>query len=145
MSLALSHLPSLERMSALPIYAGTAAHMRALVANRRGDHAAVGVHASEAASQYRELGWPVHELRMRELGGVSLTIATASDPRTSLLSPREREIAELVAKGIPNKRLAEHLAVSRRTVEKHLTSIFGKLGLSNRTELTAVMIRKSLP
>ncbi len=145
LSLALSHLPSLERMSALPIYAGTAAHMRALVANRRGDHAAVGVHASEAASQYRELGWPVHELRMRELGGVSPTIATASDPRTSLLSPREREIAELVAKGIPNKRLAEHLAVSRRTVEKHLTSIFGKLGLSNRTELTAVMIRKSLP
>jgi DNA-binding CsgD family transcriptional regulator len=144
LSLVLSHLPSLEQMSALPIYAGTAAHMRALAANRQGDRDSVETHASEAASAYRDLGWPVHELRMRELGGVSPALATASHSTTSLLSAREREIAELVAQGMPNKRLAEHLAVSRRTVEKHLTSIFGKLGLSNRTELTALMIRKSL-
>lgn len=144
LSLALSHLPALERMEKLPIYAATAAHMRAAAANRRRDTGAVQLHAAQAASTYRALGWPAHELRMRELLGGSPIIPSGLATATSLLSAREREIAALVAQGIPNKRLAEQLAVSRRTVEKHLTSIFGKLGLRNRTELTALMIRRSL-
>ncbi|MBV9718692.1 MAG: AAA family ATPase [Candidatus Eremiobacteraeota bacterium] len=141
--LALSHLPALEQMSDLPIYAATAAHVRAVAANRIGDGEALKSYATQAALKYRELEWPAHEIAMRDLCGVAPPCEIAPDVQASLLSPREHEIAALVVKGIPNKRLAEHLAVNRRTIEKHLTSIFGKLGVRNRTELTARMIRRS--
>lgn len=144
LSLALSHIPALEEMSTLPIYAATAARLRAVAARRAGDRTASERHAAEAAGRYRVLRWPAHELRMRDLAGDAPARQPVDRAQTSSLSAREREIALLVAQGIPNKGLADRLSVSRRTVEKHLTSIFGKLGLRNRSELTAFMVRRSL-
>ncbi|HEX5956800.1 MAG TPA: response regulator transcription factor, partial [Solirubrobacterales bacterium] len=46
------------------------------------------------------------------------------------LTPREREVLELMAEGRTNAAIAERLVVTERAVEKHVTSIFGKLGLS---------------
>jgi DNA-binding NarL/FixJ family response regulator len=46
------------------------------------------------------------------------------------LTPREREVLELMAEGRSNAAVAERLVVTERAVEKHVTSIFGKLGLS---------------
>jgi DNA-binding NarL/FixJ family response regulator len=45
------------------------------------------------------------------------------------LTPREREVLELMAEGRSNKGIAERLVVTERAVEKHVTSIFGKLRL----------------
>jgi DNA-binding NarL/FixJ family response regulator len=45
------------------------------------------------------------------------------------LTPREREVLELMAEGRTNIAIAEQLVVTERAVEKHVTSIFGKLGL----------------
>jgi DNA-binding NarL/FixJ family response regulator len=45
------------------------------------------------------------------------------------LSPREREVLELMAQGLSNKAICEHLVVTERAVEHHVTSIFAKLGL----------------
>ena len=45
------------------------------------------------------------------------------------LTPREREVLELMAEGRSNQAIAERLFVTLRAVEKHVTSIFGKLGL----------------
>ena len=45
------------------------------------------------------------------------------------LSPREREVIELMAEGRSNHAIAEQLVVTERAVEKHVTSIFNKLGL----------------
>ena len=45
------------------------------------------------------------------------------------LSPREREVLELMAEGRSNHGIAERLVVTERAVEKHITSIFGKLNL----------------
>jgi DNA-binding NarL/FixJ family response regulator len=45
------------------------------------------------------------------------------------LSPREREVLELMAEGRSNRAIAEALVVTERAVEKHVTSIFGKLKL----------------
>ncbi|WP_326834108.1 AAA family ATPase [Amycolatopsis rhabdoformis] len=53
------------------------------------------------------------------------------------LTPREREIAALVADGLPNRAIAERLVVSERTVESHVRSILAKLSLTNRTEIAA--------
>jgi DNA-binding NarL/FixJ family response regulator len=46
------------------------------------------------------------------------------------LTPREREVLELMAEGRTNAAIAERLVVTERAVEKHVTSIFGKLGLA---------------
>jgi DNA-binding NarL/FixJ family response regulator/class 3 adenylate cyclase len=50
------------------------------------------------------------------------------DP-VSQLTPREREVLELMAEGLSNSAVAERLVVTERAVEKHVTSIFGKLRL----------------
>jgi DNA-binding NarL/FixJ family response regulator len=50
--------------------------------------------------------------------------------RLATLTPREREVLELVAEGRSNKGAGERLSVSERAVQKHVTSIFEKLGLA---------------
>ena len=50
------------------------------------------------------------------------------------LTPREREVLELMAEGRSNNAIAEHMVVTERAVEKHVTSIFGKLGLAPAPE-----------
>jgi DNA-binding CsgD family transcriptional regulator len=52
------------------------------------------------------------------------------------LTSREREIAELVARGLSNRGIAERLVISKRTVDAHINHIFGKLGLGSRVQLT---------
>jgi DNA-binding NarL/FixJ family response regulator len=50
------------------------------------------------------------------------------------LSPREREVLELMAEGLSNQGIAERLVVTERAVQKHITSIFLKLGLPESTD-----------
>ena len=50
------------------------------------------------------------------------------------LTTREHEVLALVADGLPNRDIALALAISEHTVKFHLASIFGKLGVSTRTE-----------
>ena len=50
------------------------------------------------------------------------------------LTPREREVLYLAAQGHSNGEISRELHVVVRTVEKHLSSIFIKLGVTNRTE-----------
>lgn len=50
------------------------------------------------------------------------------------LTAREYDVLALVADGLPNRDIAARLAISDHTVKFHLASIFGKLGVSTRTE-----------
>jgi DNA-binding NarL/FixJ family response regulator len=59
--------------------------------------------------------------------------ARREDPLEEL-TPREREVLELMAEGRSNTAIAEQMVVTERAVEKHVTSIFGKLGLVPATE-----------
>jgi DNA-binding NarL/FixJ family response regulator len=52
-----------------------------------------------------------------------------SDDPLALLTPREREVLELMATGSSNQGIADELVISLRAVEKYVSSIFGKLGL----------------
>jgi DNA-binding CsgD family transcriptional regulator/tetratricopeptide (TPR) repeat protein len=60
-----------------------------------------------------------------------------------LLSPRERQIADLVARGSTNRLTARHLGVSEKTIETHLSRIFAKLEVSNRAMLASIVSRES--
>jgi DNA-binding CsgD family transcriptional regulator len=53
------------------------------------------------------------------------------------LTPTELEVVRLVTQGLTNVEIGRRLFISRRTVETHLSHIFGKLGVSSRGELTA--------
>jgi two-component system, NarL family, nitrate/nitrite response regulator NarL len=70
--------------------------------------------------------------------------ATDDDPLVESLTPRESEVLELVADGLPNKLIAASLGVSGETVKFHLGSIFAKLGASNRTDAVRRALRRQL-
>jgi DNA-binding CsgD family transcriptional regulator len=63
----------------------------------------------------------------------------------SALTRRERQVASLVSQGLTNRRIAQRLHVTDKTVEMHLSNIFAKLGVSSRTETAAAVIRGRLP
>jgi len=50
------------------------------------------------------------------------------------LSPRESEVLQLVAPGLPNKRIARELQISEKTVKAHLNQIFRRIGVTDRTQ-----------
>ena len=56
------------------------------------------------------------------------------EPLIESLTTREHDVLALVADGLSNREVAHDLAISEHTVKFHLASIFGKLGVSTRTE-----------
>ncbi|AFV97101.1 MULTISPECIES: response regulator transcription factor [unclassified Sulfuricurvum] len=60
-------------------------------------------------------------------------------PRLSLLSKREREVAEYVAQGLNNTEIAERTQITKRTVKAHITSIFEKLQITDRLSLALIL------
>ena len=60
------------------------------------------------------------------------------------LTDRERDILRLAACGMSNSRIADHVSVSTRTVQAHLTHIFDKLGVGSRTEAVIVGLRRGV-
>jgi DNA-binding NarL/FixJ family response regulator len=68
----------------------------------------------------------------------------ATDRLPEPLTPREREVLELIAEGLPNKAIALRLAISDQTAKFHVASICGKLGASNRTEAVRIALRRGL-
>jgi DNA-binding NarL/FixJ family response regulator len=61
---------------------------------------------------------------------------TTADPELDQLTPREREVLQLIARGYRYKEIAARLHLSARTVESHVSAVLRKLQLSNRNELT---------
>jgi DNA-binding NarL/FixJ family response regulator len=60
------------------------------------------------------------------------------------LTPREIEVLELLAEGLPNKAIADRLRISDQTVKFHVSSISGKLGAANRTDAVRRAVRRGL-
>jgi DNA-binding NarL/FixJ family response regulator len=63
--------------------------------------------------------------------------SNASEDEHHGLTPREREVLALVAAGRTNQGIADELSISVKTVARHLSNIYGKLGLSSRSQATA--------
>lgn len=67
--------------------------------------------------------------------------AAEAGARVGLLSPREREVMELVAQGLSNKAIAGRLGIGPRTVETHRARVMEKTGATNVSELTRLAMR----
>jgi DNA-binding CsgD family transcriptional regulator len=59
--------------------------------------------------------------------------------------PSKRRIAELAASGATKREIAQHLFVTRKTVEYHLRHVYQKLDIRSRTELDAVLAQPQSP
>jgi len=75
---------------------------------------------------------------LRKLGG------RPRAKRSSGLSPREQEVAKLIAVGLANAEIGSRLGMSARTVGVHVTHILTKLGASNRTEIATYAVRNGI-
>jgi NarL family two-component system response regulator LiaR len=68
----------------------------------------------------------------------------AAEPNLDGLTDREREVLTLIARGLPNKLIARELSISEKTVKTHVSSILGKLGLTDRTQAALYAVRSGL-
>jgi DNA-binding NarL/FixJ family response regulator len=68
----------------------------------------------------------------------------AGAPRGEHLTPREREVLALLARGRANKVIARDLGVSERTVKTHVSNILGKLNLTDRTQAAVYAVRHGI-
>ena len=82
-----------------------------------------------------------------EIDGVRCLLLRAhpkAEPSPVTLSPREQEIARMVAKGYPNKTIAAVLEISSWTVCTHLRRIFAKLSVGSRAAMVARLMEDGL-
>jgi DNA-binding NarL/FixJ family response regulator len=75
---------------------------------------------------------PLHPRAARQLLGARH--AGQSGHAAVDLTPREREVLGLVRQGLANKQIARRLGISERTVKAHLTSVFARIGVVDRTQ-----------
>ena len=78
------------------------------------------------------------------LGRIRTTPRSTTSPLPAVLSERELEVLELLARGKQNAEIAQALVLSPNTVRNHISNILSKLQISNRTEATSYAIRSGL-
>jgi len=136
-------------------------HALPLVIHGLADHArrvAAGSSADIARARIplRSGGWLIAHGSVLEAaapGRVGITLVPARQPQvaaiivdTYALSPREREITQLVLTGLSTDEIARRLAITSYTVQDHLKSIFDKVGVRSRRELVSqVFLRHYAP
>jgi DNA-binding NarL/FixJ family response regulator len=70
-------------------------------------------------------------------------LAGQADP-LGQLTPREREVLELIGRGFPNKRIAHELGITEKNVKTHVGHVLAKLGVTDRTQAAVVAVRAGL-
>jgi DNA-binding NarL/FixJ family response regulator len=117
--------------------------------------------ARSAAAGFAAVGWPLYEAMALEAAGDHVAAARIRDglglhekpapmaqPQADevevMLTPRELEVARLVASGGTNRKIADALNVSVKLVEKSLSSIYEKLAIKSRSQLTAHIISRDI-
>jgi NarL family two-component system response regulator LiaR len=66
------------------------------------------------------------------------------EPPAERLTPRERQVLELIGRGLSNKRIARELGVAEKTVKTHVGHVLAKLGVADRTQAALYAVRTGL-
>jgi DNA-binding NarL/FixJ family response regulator len=92
-------------------------------------------------------------LPIKEAIALALTVAPQPPPTTAAdesanddygLTPREREVLNLLVEGRSDREIAEELFISRKTASNHVTNILGKLNVDTRTAAATLAVREGL-
>lgn len=70
----------------------------------------------------------------------SYLVAPSSEQRLAVLTPRERQVFELVARGVTHREIAEQLGIGKKSVDTYRARLYQKLGINTRAELVEVAI-----
>ena len=134
----------LTRLSALPSSKVAQAFLllfNGFVAQRAGQRPEMHHYASEAAKSFDMLGWYGYSDLARTLChplNAGVRPSMMEEPVSAMLpalTSREQQVAELVVRGHTNREIAERLSISKHTVESHVASIMGRLGIRSRHQL----------
>ncbi len=153
-----------EELDELKRIADEREETRVIILTSRKDSAFLEGALRSGAKGVIQREWPVQQIpvaiRKVTKGGVWLERAAAErvlenilqrkdtpnpeEPKIAALTPREREVIELVCQGLRNKILADRLHISEATVSHHLTAIYRKLEVEDRTSLVIYSARHNL-
>lgn len=76
---------------------------------------------------------------------VAVTVMrSVTEPAVDPLTPREREVLGLIARGLSNRLIARELALSEKTVKAHVSAVLSKLGVADRTQAALWAVRHGL-
>ncbi|WP_433594127.1 helix-turn-helix transcriptional regulator [Nocardia sp. CA-145437] len=114
----------------MPVFRAQAMLVAAEIDGKRGDFATATARIAAAREEFTAAG--AHELLTAATTAQRKLAGHRSVSGATILSEREREVAELAARGLTNKDIAEKLFLSPRTVEDHLGRVLRKLGLTGR-------------
>jgi ATP/maltotriose-dependent transcriptional regulator MalT len=112
--------------------------LMAVASARLGDTDARDIQTDAARQAFKRLG------AARALVDVAELSQPDAPKGASGLSPREEQVLRLVATGKTNRAIAEELFISEKTVARHVSNIFNKLGVSTRAAATAYAYQRDL-
>jgi DNA-binding CsgD family transcriptional regulator/tetratricopeptide (TPR) repeat protein len=139
------------QLAGRPWYEAAAQESLASVSTRSGRAGQARAAWDRAEGLYRSMDaeWDIARAgtRLRELGFRRGRDGPRRRPATGweALTPTERTVAELVAQGGSNSDIATQMFLSRRTVQSHVSSILGKLGLNSRVQVAVSLARRGEP
>ncbi len=149
--------------AATPVNSALRAFLGAVIAQSKGEEARASAFGSDAAARFARIGWPLLEAQSYEIAGdaqaalalyrrlgafgdvrrLARDAVASEDEGVTVLTPRERELAQLIADGKGNDAAAESLGISRKAVENYLTAIYRKLGINSRAQLAVYMVAQT--
>ena len=136
-----------QRTGACPWLAHSQYELAAMLAGRgrAEDRQATVELATAARDAADEIGMTAMRARAEALlAGLGSAARQDRPGEPAGLTRREREVAGLVAAGMSNRQISEHLFVSERTAETHVQNILSKLGFNSRSQVAAWVVREGI-
>jgi DNA-binding NarL/FixJ family response regulator len=116
-----------------------------LLKDAEADELAAAIRAAAAGEVHLDPGVAsIVARRMRAGGRTGGGGAKDGVERIGALTARERDVLSRVARGLPNRRIAEDLGITERTARTHVSNILAKLGLASRTQAALFAVQHGL-